>query len=143
MVLLSIISTSLWKLFPYYIGMFGFIIFITFIKYKIEKKLKEKYGESRTERIERLTESLKEAAEVTSEIEAEIFRRNNLVSKLKEDERRYSELSKLKSQEVEAIVQTLSGELQKDSNKSLIKNTLINFSFFILGVIFTYYLGKT
>lgn len=118
-----------------------FAIGIEFLKYKIDKKIKQKYGESSEERIDRLSKSLKEAANLSSEIENEIIRRNEIVDKLKGDLDRYQELTKLKETEVEAVVQTMRGELRRESNKSLWQSAGLNLIFFLAGVAVTVYVS--
>lgn len=134
------ITSEIYKtLFPYIIGMGIFAIGFQYLAIKFEKYIKNKYGESSSERIERLTKSLKEASELSSEIENEINRRHKLVEKLESDIERYNELAQLKSSEVEAVVQAMSGEIQKESSKSFILSAALNFLFFIAGILVTIY----
>lgn len=121
------------------LSIFGALaIGLEYLKVKIDKKLKEKFGESSEERINRLTNSLKEAALLSSQIEMEINRRQEIVEKLKSDARKYDELAKLKEGEIEAVVQTMRGELQNEGKKSLLISAMINLFFFIAGVIVNY-----
>lgn len=119
----------------------GFALGAEYLRVKLDRKLKEKYGESSQERIDRLAKSLKEAANLSSEIEAEINRRHKMVEKLKNDAERFDELAKLKAAEVEAVVQTMRGELQREGNKSFWKAAAINLVFFIAGVVVTFYVA--
>lgn len=135
------LTTLILTILPYMVGFGAFAIFMQYMAIKLERKLKKKYGESTNARIDRLASSLKEAISLSSEIESEIQNRHKIVQKLEEDVDRYNKLASLKSSEVEAIVQTIGGELQKESNNSLWKGALINFIFFIAGVLVTFYAG--
>ncbi len=119
----------------------GVAVGIELLKKKIEAKIREKYGESSGERIERLSKSLKEAASLSSEIENEITRRNEIVEKLKTDLKRYEELKKLKEPEVEAVVHTMRGELKREGNKSLWQSADLNLIFFLAGIAVTIYIS--
>ena len=120
----------------------GLTISIEFLKRKINRKLKDKFGESSEERIDRLTKSLKEASSLSSEIENEITKRNELVVKLKNDLERYEELKKLKVTEVEAVVRTMRGELRREGTKSIWASAGLNFIFFLAGIAATVYLNN-
>lgn len=89
--------------------------------------------ETLEDRVDRLTNSLKEATNLISNIESEIAARSNLAAQLQEDVERFNKLSKLKQPEVEAIAQVLRGELVKEGSKSFWKGAALNFGFFILG----------
>lgn len=121
--------------------LFAFMVGIQILGLMIERKLKLKHGETSIERIDRLSKALKESIELTSEIEKEIQSRHQVVKKLKEDVERYEELSSIRASEVEAVAQTIRGEIKRESNKSLFKATAINFLFFIAGIIITLYLA--
>ena len=129
------------NIFPLTLVAGGIAIGIEYLKSRIDRKIKEKFGETSEERIDRLTKSLKEAASLSSEIELEISNRNRIVEKLKGDLKRYEELKKLKETEVEAVVQTMRGELRRESNKSLWQSAGLNLIFFLAGVAITFYLN--
>jgi len=126
---------------PMIIAAGGFAVGIELLKKKINIKIREKYGESSGERIERLSKSLKEAASLSSEIENEITRRNEIVEKLKTDLKRYEELKKLKESEVDAVVHTMRGELRREGNKSLWQSAGLNLVFFLAGIAVTIYIS--
>ncbi|PUA17199.1 hypothetical protein [Glaciimonas sp. PCH181] len=113
-----------------------------FLLLKLEKKLKKKFGETPQKRIERLTRSLREASELTSQIEREIAKRHSVVEKLRGDVERYEELAKLKGSEVEAVAQTLRGELKKEGNKAFWLSIAVNLVFFVMGAALTTLLPK-
>lgn len=138
----SIFTTDLFfTMLPMMVGAGVVAIGAEYLKVKLERKLKEKYGETSEERIDRLAKSLKEAASLSSDIEEEINRRHAIVEKLKTDAQRYDDLAKLKEAEVEAVVQTMRGELQREGNRSFWKAAAINLVFFIAGVIATIYVA--
>ena len=104
------------------------------IPLKIRQKLK---GKSYEARIENLSQSLSDATSLISSIEAEISERHKLVQKLKSDYKRYEKLAELKEQEVEAVVQSLRGELRRENSKSFWLSASLNFLFFLVGIIAT------
>jgi len=122
---------------PSILGVAVFIIFMEFIKIKVERKIKEKRGETTNERISRLSKSLKESIALTNEIESEIKQRHELASKLQADVERFEHLAKLKESEIEAVAQTLRGELKSEGTKSFWKSILVSMFFFIAGVVVT------
>lgn len=84
---------------------------------------------------------MKESISLTNEIEQEIQQRHSMVTKLQEDVNRFKRLAKLKGSEVEAIAQTLRGELRTEGSKSLFKSALVSLVFFIAGVLVTLYIS--
>jgi len=138
----SIITSSfLFKLIPMVFA-FGFIfVAFEFLRIKIEKKLKNQYGETSSERIDRLSKALKESMSLIDEVEKEIQQRHAVVKRLQDDVNRYEELSKLKGSEVEAITQTLRGELRREGSKSLLHSVLISLFFFLAGVATTLFIS--
>ncbi|MCP3130062.1 hypothetical protein [Shewanella sp. KJ2020] len=136
----SIVTTELFlKILPTFLVAGGAAIGMEYLKVKLERKIKEKRGETTSERIERLSKALKESISLTNEIEQEIQKRHSMVTKLQDDVNRYESLAKLKESEVEAIAQTLRGELRSEGSKSLLKSALISLVFFVAGVIVTLY----
>lgn len=119
----------------------GVAVGLEFLKVKIERKIKEKCGETTEERIERLSKALKESISLTNEIEQEIQQRHSMVTKLQEDVNRFKGLANLKGSEVEAIAQTLRGELRTEGSKSLFKSALVSLVFFIAGILVTLYIS--
>lgn len=136
----SIDTTEIFlKVLPTFLIAGGAAIGMEYLKVKLERKIKEKRGETTSERIDRLSKALKESISLTNEIEQEIQKRHSMVTKLKEDVNRYESLAKLKESEVEAIAQTLRGELRSEGSKSLLKSALISLIFFVAGVVVTLY----
>lgn len=114
---------------------------LEYLKFKVERKIKEKRGETTGERIERLSKALKESIALTNEIESEIQQRHSMATKLQADVERFEKLATLKETEVEAVAQTLRGELRTESSNALIKSALISFLFFVAGVFVTLYVA--
>lgn len=85
------------------------------------------------DRIDKLTDALKESSHLVSEVENEINARKNLVQELQEDAEKYQKLISMNKEQVEAVAQLLQGELQKEGKKSFWKGVLANFIFFVLG----------
>ena len=136
----SIITSEVFlKIIPMIVAAGAVSIGFEFLKIKLERKIKEKRGETTAERIERLSKALKESITLTNEIEQEIQQRHSMVSKLQEDVSRFEQLAKLKESEVEAIAQTLRGELRTEGSKSLFKSALVSLAFFIAGMLMTLY----
>ena len=132
-------SEVLLKVLPMIFAAGGVAIGLEILKAKIERKIKDKRGETTAERIARLSKALKESIDLTNEIEAEIQQRHSMVTKLQEDVDRFEALAKLKGSEVEAIAQTLRGELRTEGSKSLVKSALVSLFFFVAGILVTLY----
>lgn len=112
---------------------------VEYLKLKIDRKVREKRGETTSERIEKLSSALTDATSLIGGIERELKERHRLVEKLRDDCDRYDQLAKLKATEVEAVVQSLRGELRQEGRRSLWQSALLNFVFFISGVVVTVY----
>ena len=110
-----------------------------YLKVRIERKVREKRGETTSERIEKLSSALTDATNLIGGIERELMERHRLVEKLRQDCDRYDQLAKLKATEVEAVVQSLRGELRQEGNRSFWQSVLLNFIFFAAGVAVTAY----
>lgn len=85
-------------------------------------------------RVKILTESLNTSTSFISEIQEEIEKRHELVTKLQKDTEHYETLSKLKEKDTEAVAQLLQGIVNQGSQRSFYKGVLVNFVFFIMGV---------
>jgi peptidoglycan hydrolase CwlO-like protein len=103
----------------------------------LTKAKREERAPSLQERITTLTENLKSASVVISEIENEISKRNQTAQKLREDVQRYEQLRQLNQPQVEAIAQTIRSEIAGESRKSMWRNAGITFAialvFFFIG----------
>ena len=117
----------------------GFAVALEFLKLRIDRKVREKRGETTSERIEKLSRALTDATQLIGGIERELNERHRLVEKLREDCDRYDQLAKLKATEVEAVVQALRGELRQEGRRSFWQSVLLNFVFFSAGVLVTVY----
>lgn len=126
-----------WTMMPMLVGFGVLMVLLEILKIKIDKKIKQKRGETTDERISRLSKALKESVAMASEIEAEVRKRHELVEKLQADVDRYDELAKLKGSEVEAIAQTLRGELESEGKRSFLKSFLVSLFFFVAGIVAT------
>jgi len=91
-------------------------------------------------RIRRLTTSLSEAVDLIDGIEKEIDSRQTLVGRLQKDVKRYTKLAALKKGEVEAVAQSLRGEIQREERRSFWQNVGLNAFFFGLGILASYFL---
>ena len=98
---------------------------------------REKEAPSLDDRITTLTDSLRSASSVISEIEKEISKRSQTALKLREDVQRYEQLKDLSQAEVEAVAQTLRSAIAGESRKSMWRNAIITFVialvFFFVG----------
>lgn len=100
-----------------------------------KKKTSENKGKvDLAHRVKTLTESLNTSTSLISEIQQEIEKRHELVTKLQKDTEHYEALSKLKEKEAEAVAQLLEGIVNQDSKRSFYKGVLVNFIFFVMGV---------
>jgi len=97
---------------------------------------------SLNERVRTLTESLNTSTSLISEIQLEIEKRHELVTKLQKDTEHYEALSKLKEKETEAVAQLLQGIVNKDSERSFYKGVIVNFVFFTMGLLASYVIPK-
>jgi predicted PurR-regulated permease PerM len=107
----------------------GFTVFKTRGKKEITPSIEDK--------ITTLATNFKNSLTVISEIESEIENRSKIVNKLQDDVKRFEQLKELSKTQVEAIAQTLRGEIAGESKKSLWRNAIITFIvsllFFFLG----------
>ena len=117
----------------------GFAVALEFLKLRIDRKVREKRGETTSERIEKLSGALTDATQLIGGIERELKERHRLVEKLRDDCNRYDQLAKLKATEVEAVVQSLRGELRQEGRRSFWQSVLLNFVFFSAGVLVAVY----
>ena len=105
--------------------------------YRREQRRRKK-APTLEDRIGTLTRNLESASAVISEIEGEISRRSEIAGKLKNDVQRYEQLRELSQSQVEAIAQTIRGEIAGESRKSIWRNAIITFviafAFFFLGL---------
>lgn len=84
-----------------------------------------------------LTENLNKSAETIAEIERDIQQRHELVTKLQRDAEIAERVSKLNREQVDAIAQTLQGELEKRERNSFWWTFAYNLFFVLLGVVLT------
>ena len=110
------------------------LVIISIIQFilQIRKRGKE---ETVQDRIQKLTTSLREAAELISNVESEIKGRSALADKLQSDVETYNKIVQLKKPEVEAVAQLLREELKREGKRSFWKGFAMNFVYFLLGAI--------
>lgn len=92
-------------------------------------------------RINKLSSALKESSRLVSEVEGEISKRQTLVTELQQDAERYQKLVSINQEQVEAVAQLLQGELRKEGRKSFWSGVIVNFVFFGLGALLSWYLA--
>jgi len=89
------------------------------------------------ETINTLAKNLEVASASISQIENEISKRREMAHKLKEDVARYQQLRELSQTQVEAVAQTLRGEVATEARRSRYINAAITFviafAFFLAG----------
>ena len=122
---------------PIVVAAGGLAIAVEALKVWLERKVRERRGETTPERIEKLSKALTDATGLIGNIERELTERSRLVEKLREDCDRYDELAKLKSSEVEAVVQSLRGEIRQEGKRSFWQSVGLNFLFFVAGILVT------
>ncbi len=109
---------------------------VTFISYYMRFRKREK-SPTIEDKINALSENLKSSISVISDIESEIESRSKIVTKLQADVKRYENLKKLSKTQIEAIAQTIRGEIAGESKKSLWRTAIITFFvsliFFLIG----------
>jgi hypothetical protein len=93
-------------------------------------------------RINKLSSALKESSRLVGEVEDEISKRQSLVKALQQDAERYQKLVSINQEQVEAVAQLLQGELRKEGRKSFWGGVAVNFVFFSLGALLSWYLAK-
>jgi len=102
------------------------------------ERLRKERTPTLEDRIATLLENLKSSSSVVSDIEAEIEKRREIAEKLKDDVQRYEQLREINQSQVEAIAQTIRGEMVAESRKSLWRNAIVTFVialvFFFLGL---------
>ena len=84
-----------------------------------------------------LSENLNKSAETIAEIERDIQQRHELVTKLQRDAEVAEQVTKLNREQVDAIAQTLQGELDKRERQGFWWNFGYNFFFVLAGVALT------
>ena len=136
---MSLASEILLSALPAVLAAGGLAIAAEYLKLRIDRKIREKRGETTSERIEKLSRALTDATNLIGGIERELKERHRLVEKLREDCDRYDQLAKLKATEVEAVVQSLRGELRQEGRRSFWQSVFLNFVFFLSGVLVTAY----
>jgi hypothetical protein len=134
---MSIAFELLGSALPMVVAAGGLAIAVEALKVRLERKVRERRGETTPERIEKLSKALTDATSLIGSIERELTERSRLVEKLREDCNRYDELAKLKSSEVEAVVQSLRGEIQQEGKRSFWQSVGLNFLFFVAGILVT------
>ena len=102
---------------------------------------RDKKEETLEDRINKLTSALKESSHLITTVESEIKSRQKLVSELQDDAQRYEKLISMNQEQVDAVAQVLQGELKKESKISFWKGVTVNFVFFILGAIVSWYIS--
>jgi peptidoglycan hydrolase CwlO-like protein len=98
---------------------------------------RDKAEETLEHRVEQLSKALSNATALISDIEKEITSRHALATKLESDLETYNHLVELKRSEVEAVAQLLRGELRSQERRGFWQEVLVNFVFFVLGVVTT------
>jgi hypothetical protein len=92
------------------------------------------------DKITELTNNLASSVAVVSEIEQEILKRKDLVAQQQVDMARYEQLLQVNKDQLEAIAQTLTIPVRKESTKNLWLNVLASLviaaAFFALGYVF-------
>ena len=98
----------------------------------------QKQPETAEHRINRLKKSLSDALNTIREIEDEVKIRQELVSKLESDVEKYRQIPAFKREEVEAIAQLVSGEMQQGESHSFWWNAAQFFIFIAIGALISY-----
>jgi Trm5-related predicted tRNA methylase len=120
-------------------GTVASVIASIFEVYVLKKYRKPENLESR---IIKLSAALKESSRLVGEVEDEISKRQALVTALQQDADRYQKLVSINREQVEAVAQLLQGELRKEGRKSFWGGVAVNFVFFSLGALLSWYLAK-
>ena len=129
----EILSTAL----PLILAAGAASIGLEFLKLKIERSIRERRGETTSERIEKLSRALTDATRLIGGIERELKERHRLVESLREDCDRYEQLAKLKATEVDAVVQSLRGEIRREGKRGFWQAVVLNLVFFLAGAVVT------
>jgi hypothetical protein len=126
------------------LGLVGALISIIseFFRRSIFTLFRDEKEEGIEDRIKKLTSALTQSTKFISQIEEEIKKRAELADRLKADVDRYKKLCSVRSDEVEAIAQTLRFELQKEGRKSFWSGVFVNAIFFVVGAITSYFISK-
>jgi uncharacterized membrane protein YdfJ with MMPL/SSD domain len=94
------------------------------------------------QRAEQLSKSLTDATTLIDQMQADIQSRQAMVTKLQSDLETYNKLATLKKDEVEAVAQVLRGEIDRNSRRSFWEGVAVNFTFFILGAVVSWFVGR-
>jgi flagellar biosynthesis/type III secretory pathway M-ring protein FliF/YscJ len=94
------------------------------------------------DKISQLTKSLESSVEVITQIEEDVRQRRELVDKLEADAKRYENLLETNRDQIEAIVQTMSVPIKKESRISLWLSSTVAFAIALLFFALGFFLGK-
>jgi hypothetical protein len=115
----------------------GLIFILVPLLRELQRLLSKTKEPTLQDKIAELTKSLASSVAVVSEIEQEILKRQELVAKQKADMARYEQLMQVSKDQLEAIIQTLSIPVKKETNKSIWFNVIASLAiagaFFALG----------
>ena len=103
------------------------------------RRLNRASGERVQERVDRLTETLRDAmralAATSEELQQEVDQGQQLVAKLQADAHRYEELTRVNRAQAEAVAVLMRAELEAEGRRSFWKGFAMNFGFFLAGVV--------
>ncbi|MCC2248837.1 hypothetical protein JUJ52_02540 [Virgibacillus sp. AGTR] len=90
------------------------------------------------QKVDKVTESLKETSYIMEELESEFVERSKKLSKLQEEYERYSQLSEIEQQKASAMISQFEASIGKRKKSDFWKNIVINIAiaafFFFLGI---------
>jgi len=108
---------------------------------KTYHKGRQKTKEDIAIKIQTISTSLKRSANELADLQEELKERIAFVEKLNEQAKKSEDIASLNKEQVAAINDILSSNLKKEGRKSFWQGVLVNFVFFVLGAVASYYMS--
>lgn len=125
---------------------FGTLVYVFYAEQRprrapLRVRLEER-AEGLEGRVAELVASLQRAARDIGDLEIELGKRRELVEHLKREKSVYERFASMAQEELEAVAETVRGELKEQDRRSFRSTAALNAAFFVLGVLATVLLTK-
>jgi len=112
-----------------------------FLKSKLLKEEK-KTTQILSDKVDRLTTSLKESSELMIEIETEFANQKALAEKWAEEANTSQIIASMNQKEIDAVTKIFGGQLEKENKKSSRQSLIWNIVFGVIGLLGGYLISK-
>jgi len=116
-------------------------IIVQYLTYRRRKKQEEQTVEKTSQKIDRLSNMLKEASSEIEKLEEEIRTKSKRVQELDNLSKKLNSLASLREEQVQAIKDELKSTLKESNRLNRVWTILIGALWFILGLIVRGFLG--